>query len=280
MFLAWTERLRRPLRAAALALAAGLFAGHVSSEPRLLRVCADPANLPFSDDHLRGFENQIAGLVARELGAELRYTWRSQRRGFVRNTLAAQRCDVIVGIPAGATGVRTTRSYYRSTFAFVTRASSTLRDLSSLDDPRLESVRVGVPLAGDDGANPAPALLLSRRGARRLVGFSLWDEYRRETPAAVQALLDGRIDVAVLWGPVAGVATRERSLSVRPLHAERDGDIPLAFSIAMGVRQDDVTLAERLDEVLGRRAHDIEAILRAHGVPLLPLGEEAAFEVR
>jgi mxaJ protein len=250
---------------------------HTSAQARerTLRVCADPVNLPFSDDRARGFENKIAELLAKELSAELSYTWRAQRRGFLRNTLNAGTCDVVIGVPVGLDAVRTTAPYYRSTFAFVVRKGSRFVGLSSVADERLREAKIGVPLAGDDGANPAPVMALSRRGiTQNLVGFSLWDEYRREIPKAVEAVARGDIDVAILWGPVAGAAHKVPGLVVSPMRDESDGPIPFAFSIAMGVRPADLALKSELDSVLARKRAAINAILRAYHIPLLPMTKE------
>jgi len=132
---------------------------------RLLRVCSDPNNLPFSHRDRTGFENRLADLLADELGAEVRYTWWAQRRGFVRNTLKSKRCDVIMGIPSGFEAALTTRPYYRSSYVFVSQRARALK-LRSLDDPRLRKLRIGVPLVGDDYANPPAVHALARRGLR------------------------------------------------------------------------------------------------------------------
>ena len=144
-----------------------------------LTVCADPNNLPFSNSREEGFENQIARLVAAELGMPLRYTWWAQRRGFIRNTLREGTCDLIVGIAASHELVLATRPYYRSTYAFVTRADRGLA-ITSLDDPRLRSLTVGVHFIGDDGANAPPAHGLTRRGiVRNVRGYSIFGDYAR-----------------------------------------------------------------------------------------------------
>ena len=256
---------------------------HAEAHARELRVCADPANLPFSDDRSRGFENKIAELVARELHADLTYTWWAVRRGFLRNTLNAGRCDVVMGVPVGLDSVRTTEPYYRSTFAFVTRRDRPLAGLGSIDDARLRTLKIGVPLAGDDGANPAPVMSLSRRGLTdNLVGFPLFDEYRRELPSAVQAVADERVDVAILWGPVAGAAGAVRSVPMRvtPLVEERDGAVPFAFSIALAVRREDVDFARELDGVMHRKRAAVSAILRSFHVPVLPLRDANVVSAR
>ncbi|WP_394845994.1 quinoprotein dehydrogenase-associated putative ABC transporter substrate-binding protein [Pendulispora brunnea] len=261
-----------------LAAAIGVLAGDARTagkEPaRVLRVCADPANLPMSNQEGQGYENRVAALVARELHAELAYTWWAQRRGFFRNTLNAGTCDVVMAVPSGLDMARTTRPYFRSTFAFVTRRSDSMDDLRSIDDPRLRTMRIGVPLAGDDGGNPAPVHALARRGiVDGLVGFSLWGEYRRELPSAVEALQRGEVDVAILWGPVAGWGAKRSAvpLNVVPVEEERDERVPFAFSMSMAVRRKDVALARELDAVIERAGMQLTNILHDAGVPLLPL---------
>lgn len=241
---------------------------------KTLRVCADPANLPYSNDQQRGFENEIATLVAKDLHMQLAYTWWAQRRGFFRHTLNAGKCDVVIGVPVGVDMARTTEPYYRSTFAFVSRRERQLSDLNSLDDARLRTLKVGVPLAGDDGANPAPVLALNRRGIfDNLVGFSLWGDYQREIPAAVEAVAERSIDLALLWGPVAGAGSKRvrADLAVVPVREQQDAEQPLAFSIAMGVREDDEALRDQLNSVIQRKKALFARILRAAGIPLLAL---------
>jgi mxaJ protein len=241
---------------------------------KVLRVCADPAGLPYSNEKREGFENRVAEIVAKDLGATVEYTWWVQRRGFLRSTLNAGRCDVVMGAPIGLYMLRTTQPYYRSTFAFLTKRDRHLADLKSLGDARLRALEIGVPLAGDDGANPAPLHALGRRGITgRLHGFPLYGELGRDMPAAAEAVAKGEIDVAILWGPVAGFAAMKsrEPLVVVPVAEEVDDAIPLTFAMGMGVRASDKELADKLDATLVRRRHEIAAILRGAGVPLLPL---------
>jgi mxaJ protein len=235
-----------------------------------LRVCADPNNLPFSNDRLEGFENALAALLGRELALPVRYTWWAQRRGFVRNTLGAGRCDVIMGVPAALELVRTTRPYYRSSYVFASRAERHLT-VRSLDDPALARLQIGIPLVGDDGANPPPAHALGRRGiVDNVVGFPVYGDYRDDSPAlgVMEALLAGQIDLAIVWGPLAGYVARRQRVPLRiAATPARDGDLPFTFNIAMGVRKDDAALASRLDEVLLRRRGQIVRILEDYGVP-------------
>lgn len=237
-----------------------------------LRVCADPNNLPFSNDRLEGFENALATLIGSELGVPVTYTWRPQRRGFIRTTLAANQCDVVLGVPAGYERVATTRPYYRSSYVFVTRADRDLA-LSSLDDPRLHELRIGVHAIGDDYANVPPAQALAQRGlAARIVGFSIYGDYSTPDPPAdlLRALVRGDIDVAIAWGPLAGDFARRSTtpLIVSPITDRERG---MQFSIAMGTRREDSALRARLDAVIERRTDDIAALLGTYGVPLVPL---------
>lgn len=241
-----------------------------SAEP-VLRVCADPNNAPLSSEHGASLERDIAGVVAKALHARVEYTWWAQRRGFYRNTLSAKTCDVVIGVPADTDAVRTTAPYYRSTYALVTRAKDRL-DLRSLDDPRLAKLRIGVPLVGDEGANPPPVHALARRGiVDNVVGYSVLGDYASESPPAdvLRALVDGEIDVAIAWGPIAGgfARTTKTKLAITPLTDEPG--LPMSFAIALGVRRDDAQLAAKLDRILATRREAIAKVLTAWRVPLV-----------
>lgn len=237
-----------------------------------LRVCADPNNLPFSNQAGQGFENRIAQLVAADLHRRVEYTWWAQRRGFVRNTLNAGKCDLLVGVPANFGPVLTTQPYYRSSYVFMTRSMDGPR-VRSFDDPVLRHVRVGVQLIGDDFANTPPAHALSRRGViANVVGFHVAGDYSKPNPPAriVDALAARSIDVAVVWGPLGGYfATREPvALTVTPVSPQVDVPfLPFAFDIAMGVRRSDSLFMRRLDSVITRRRPQIDSILATYGVP-------------
>jgi mxaJ protein len=237
-----------------------------------LRVCADPNNLPFSNDRQEGFENQLAQMLARDQSRRLQYTWWPQRRGFLRNTLHAHRCDVVMGVPAGMEMLGTTQPYYRSTYVFVSRRTRHLK-LRSLDDGELRRLRIGVPLIGDDGANAPPAHALARRGiVSNVVGYSVLGDYRVRSPLAtiVLAVANGEVDVATVWGPVAGyfAARTSEPLDVRPIVAAADaGQFPLVFAISMGVRRGDTATLAALNAFIQRRRPQIEALLDAYHVP-------------
>lgn len=247
---------------------------------RVLRVCSDPNNLPFSNRAGQGFENRLAELLAVELGAEVRYTWWAQRRGFVRNTLGAGACDLVAGVPAGYDPVATTAPYYRSTYVFVTRRDLT-PPIESIDDPRLRRLRVGVHLIGDDYASTPPVTALARRGiVRNIRGYSIYGDYREPNPPArlIEAVAKGEVDVAIAWGPLGGYfADREPvPLRVTPIREQGDGPgAPFVFAIAMGVRHGDTALVRRVGAALDRRRAEVRRILRTYGVPLVPGTREA-----
>jgi mxaJ protein len=242
----------------------------VPADDSTLRVCADPNNLPFSNDQQQGFENRIADVIAGELQRQVAYVWQPQRRGFIRTTLAAGRCDVVMGVPARFDLVRTTQPYYRSTYVFVTRRDRGLH-VSSFDDARLAGMRIGIQLTGDDYDNPPPAAALAERHLGSQVrGYPVYGDYSRAAPqrAIVDAVFAGDVDAAVVWGPLAGYfAARESApLDVMPV---APATAPFVFEIAMGVRKDDEPLARALDRAIVRRRADIRRVLRQFGVPLL-----------
>jgi mxaJ protein len=241
---------------------------------RVLRVCADPNNLPFSNDREEGFENRLAELVARELDAEVRYTWWPQRRAFLRNTLRAGKCDVVMGVPSSYELVLATRPYYRSTYVFVHRADAGIR-VASFDDPALRELRIGVHLVGDDGANTPPAHALSARGMIHNVrGFLLYGDYSQANPPAriLDAVVAGEIDVAVVWGPLAGYFAPRLGvpLTIVPVSPQIDVPfLPQVYDMSVGVRRESPALAQELDAVLIRRRAEVRALLEAYGVPLV-----------
>ena len=242
-----------------------------------LRVCADPNNLPFSNARGEGFENRLAELMARELGRRVEYTWWAQRRGFVRNTLDAGACDVVMGVPSSFELARPTRPYYRSTYVFVSRAGGRSR-VRSFDDPALRRLRVGVQMIGDDYANAPPAHALARRGiVRNVVGYSVYGDYATPNPPAriVEAVARGEVDVAVVWGPLAGYFAPRQPLPLRldPVTPQIDLPfLPFVFDISMAVRRGDDSLRAELDRALVRARPAIDSILAAYGVPRVGAG--------
>ncbi|MBZ9765408.1 substrate-binding domain-containing protein [Mesorhizobium sp. CA6] len=240
---------------------------------RELRVCADPNNLPFSNAAGQGFENRIAEIIAADLGAKLTYTWWAQRRGFVRNTLKAGLCDLVPGTPANLEMLRTTTPYYRSSYVFVTRQDGP--DVASFNDPRLRYMRIGVQLIGDDGANSPPVQALGRRGiVGHLVGYPVYGDYSAPNPPAriVEAVASGEIDLAVVWGPLAGYFAQKQKVPLRitPVAPRIDGpQLPMIYDISMGVRREDDALRGDVNNALARHKAEIDALLAQYGVPRL-----------
>lgn len=258
-----------------LALLALTLVGCGSGSPaRELRVCADPNNLPFSNQREEGFENRLAQLIASDLGASLKYTWLPQRRGFIRNTLGTGTCDVIMGMNAGAERVLTTQPYYRSSYVFVYRKDRHLA-IRSLDDPGLKKLKIGVQLIGDDYANTPPVHALGRRGiVGNLVGFSVFGDYSEENPPAriIDAVVAKQVDIAIAWGPLAGYFAKRSGadLVVLPLSPASDPPaLTFTFDIALAVRQDDAKLRDELNAVLSRQKPEIQRVLIEYGIPLV-----------
>lgn len=238
----------------------------------VLRVCADPNNLPFSNRRLEGFENRLAEMMAEELGAELEYTWWAQRRGFLRNTLYDDQCDAVMGIPSSHELVLATRSYYRSSYVFVQRADSQPR-IESFDDEALHELTIGVHLIGDDGVNSPPAHALTRRDIiDNVKGYMIYGDYAQDNPPArlVEAVASGEVEVASVWGPLAGyfAPRQEAELVITPVSPIIDiPALPFQYSVSMGVRLNDPELKSRLDEALRRRSEEIGELLARYHIP-------------
>jgi len=237
-----------------------------------LRVCADPNNLPFSNRREQGFENKIATLLARDMKQILEYEWYAQRRGYLRNTILAGRCDLIMGIATGVAMVETTEPYYRSTYVFVTRAASRLK-LNSFDAPQLRKLRVGVQVIGDDYANTPPVHALARRGIVAIQGYRVVGDYQTPNPPSsiIHAVSSGQIDVAIAWGPMAGyfAALAPVGLQIQPLSAIEDDALPLAYDISICIRRGNSFLKQKVEAALKRNHRAIIAILKDYHVPLV-----------
>ena len=248
---------------------------------RELRVCADPNNMPFSNQKQQGFENRIAELVARDLNARLSYVWYAQRRGFTRNTLGANKCDVFIGVPSSLERVTTTVPYYRSTYVFATRRDRNIK-LASFDDPALRKLRIGVQMIGDDFNNTPPAhALATRHIIENVKGYSVYGDYSQPNPPArvIDAVARGDIDVAVAWGPLAGYFARHEpvAMDITPVSPQIDLPfLPFVFDISMGVRRGEDSLRDQLNAIIARRKPEIDRILDEYGVPRLPVGQPGA----
>jgi len=246
-----------------------LFVPWWGAAARELRVCADPNNLPFSNQAGEGLENKLAQLLAAGLKAELKYTWWVQRRSFLKNSLAAGLCDVVLGVPSTLDSVLATQPYYSSTYVFLERIDRHL-NISSLNDPRLEQLRIGIHLVGNDYAPPAH--LLARRGlSNRLVGYSLYGEFGVSNPPSrlIGAVVRGDIDVALLWGPFAGYFSKLQSvpLKITPVSPASFMSIPFRYEISVAVRKGDTELHDELEHVLTQACKTISALVAKYGIP-------------
>lgn len=251
----------------ALAQAPGLGIGAELVDPHVFRVCADPNDLPFSNQARQGFENRIASVLAKDLGKRLGFTWQPQVFGFLRLTLDAYRCDVVMGITQGYTKVENSNAYYRSAYALIYRRHSMFHGIASLEDPRLKGQRIGV-IAGTP-----PATILAEDGLLGHVhAYELAVNLRFFAPARqmVRDLAQGKIDIGVLWGPIAGYFARQSDgkLAIAPLLHEQNA-APMAFSIVMGVRNGEDAWRRRLNAALAQEQPKITQILESYGVPLL-----------
>ena len=232
-----------------------------------LRVCAAPADLPFSNEQGEGFENKIAELMAERLGVPLRYTWYPQTVGFVRNTLRAYRCDLIMGVVAADELVQNSNPYYRSHYVLAYRADEADR-YGDLDAPLMQAARIGVV------AGTPPSDLLLRKG---LIGqtrpYQLMSDARVDQPARrmIEDLAAGQLDAALVWGPIAGYwATRQAvPLALEPLPSDPRSGLRLDFRISMGLRQGEPEWKQTVNRLIRELQPQIQAILLDYGVPLL-----------
>lgn len=255
---------RRALLALLLAAPASAQTGDLVATDTL-RVCADPANLPFSNDRGEGFENRIAAILAKALDRKLDYVFFPQVQGFVRNTLRAGRCDLVMGTVAGDELMQNTNPYYHTSYVIAFRSDRTIP--ASLDDPAMQALRLGAI------ARTPPVDLLLRHG---LIGhtrfFPLAVDTRHESPGAdlLRAVAEGELDAALVWGPIAGYQAKVKGLplTLRALPSE-PGAARMDFRITMGLRGQETDWRRRINAVIRSHQGEIDGILRDYGVPLL-----------
>ena len=249
----------------AAAQAPGLGASAELVDTKAFRVCADPRDLPFSNEAGEGFENKLAELFAQKLGIPVTYTYFPQVIGFVRVTLNALRCDVIMGVAVGDDLVQTTNAYYHTTYALVFKPGSGLDGIDSLTDPRLRDKHIGI-IAG----TPPATVLVEQGLMMRAKPYALTVDTRVESPtqAMINDITSGQIDAGVLWGPIAGYYGQRATprLEVVPLLKEPER---MDFRIAMGVRHSDQNWKRRLNQLIAAYQTKIDRILTQYGVPLL-----------
>ncbi|HEY5337725.1 MAG TPA: quinoprotein dehydrogenase-associated putative ABC transporter substrate-binding protein [Rhizomicrobium sp.] len=246
----------------------------LAAQAGVLRVCSEPNNLPFSNSQGQGFENRIADLVARDMGDMVAYTYALQNDKFIKHTLDAGKCDVMMGVSAGMDDVLTTHPYYASTYVFVSRKADAL-GLASLTDPRLRKLKIGVHLIGDDST--PPAIALGQEGiVDNIKGYMIYGDFSKPNPPArlIEAVENKDVDIAAAWGPLGGYFAKSSpvALSVTPItDTARFKPLLFTFAIAMGVKKGNVALRNKLDGVIAKEQPAIRNILQSYGVPLVDL---------
>ena len=236
-------------------------------DPKTLRVCADPRNMPFSTQAGDGFENKLAELFAHKLGKDLAYEWYPQATGFVRMTLMQRRCDVVMGYPLGDDLVQPTNPYYRSAYALVFKPGTGLDGIETLEDPRLKDKRIGVVAGTPPSDNMAAAGLMARAKPYPLVIDTRYDS---SAQAMIHDLESGEIELGVLWGPIAGYYAKQAKspLSLVLLTKEKSGP-SMTYRIVMGVRRSDQDWKRELNSLIAANQKEINQLLLSYGVPLL-----------
>lgn len=236
-------------------------------DPKVLRVCADPNNLPLSNDKGEGFENKLAELFAAKLGKSLSYTYYPEATGFVRMTLGSYRCDVIMGFPQGDDLVESTNPYYRTGYALVAKADSPLAGADTLSDPRLKDKRLGI-VAG----TPPATYLVTDGLTEKAKSYPLVVDtrYDSSTLAMINDIKSGAIDAGILWGPIAGYYASHANPPLRAtLLLKEKGGPHLVYRIVMGVRPSDANWRRQLNELIAANQPAINKLLLDYGVPLL-----------
>ena len=251
------------------------------AQPGLLRVCNDPDNMPFSNQKEEGFENKIAQLIAKDWNSRLEYVWYPTRRGYFR-ILNGMYCDMALEAPAGLDMAGATKPYFRSGYFFVARQGSGLENITSLADPRLKKLRIGVNIYTSDAENSPPAMALSQYGVvGNLVGYSTFFDDHNRPEDIVRAVANKDVDIAIAWGPVAGYFAK-RSPVPLVMHAlpPRDSlsEFPFQYNMGIAVRRRDKEFRDSLEAVLERKKPEVQAILKEYAVPLLPIEQERADE--
>jgi quinoprotein dehydrogenase-associated probable ABC transporter substrate-binding protein len=241
-----------------------------------LRVCANPNDLPFSNAKGEGFENKLAKLIARDLGEPVRYTWTDQHENFVKKTIGAGKCDVLMGVPAGFDEVETTAPYYASGYVFVSRKALSI---SSMRDPRLRKLKIGLHVIGDDNTPPMEAL--ARLGINQnTVGYMIYRDFAvKHHSQLVDDVAAGKIDVAAAWGPLGGYYAKHAAMPLKvSLITDTASFAPAVFqyAIAIGVRKGDSALKDRLNAILARERPAIRNLLARYGVPIVEMPARAA----
>ena len=246
--------------------------------PGILRVCADPDNLPFSNSAQEGLENKLAELIAKDWNSKLEYIWWAAPRGLAR-MLNGTYCDVILQAPQGYDLASVTRPYYRTGYVIVQKKDAA-HPVTTLDDPALKTMKIGVHLFANNAENTPPAMALSAHGVvGNLVGFStVYVGGMAHPDDIVKAVADGSIDLAIVWGPIAGYYAKQlgANLALRELPDDKASGIPFNFSMGMAIRRKDRALKDSLEKFIAARAPEIHNLLEQYGIPLQPLASDSA----
>ena len=249
------------------------------AEPGILRVCADPDNLPSSNSAGEGYENKLAELLAQAWNSKLVYVWWAAPRGLFSRALNGQYCDVVMQAPAlvGFDMAGVTRPYYKASYVFAQRPDAP-HLVVDLDDPALKTMKIGVHLYANDAENSPPAMVLSHHGVvGNLVGFGTAFSGGRDHPEdIVKALVDGTVDVAMVWGPIAGYYAKQLGipLTMTSIPDDTASQTPMTYNMGLAVRRRDRALKDSLERFLTAKAPDIRAVLESYGIPLLPLAAD------
>lgn len=243
-------------------------------EAGLIRVCADPDNMPSSNDKSEGYENKIAELISKELNSRLSYVWYPTRRGYFR-IINGMYCDMALEAPAGLDMTGVTKPYFRSGYVFVTRQGSGLEDIRTLADPRLKKLKIGVNVYTSDGENSPPAMALSHYGVvGNLTGYTTFFSDQSRPDDIIKGVENKNVDLAIAWGPLAGYYAKQSAvpLVLTPL-PPRDSlsDLPFQYNMGIAVRRRDKEFRDSLQAVLERRRPEIDAILKSYNIPVLPI---------
>jgi mxaJ protein len=260
---------RYPKLLAALALALVSWSAAAVSP---LRICADPDNLPFSNRGGSGFDDRIISLVAHDIHRAPVFIWARSRRGFLREQFNKNACDVLLGVPTGLRGVAVTDPYYTSSYVFVTAARKHLQ-IASFTDEGLNQQRIGLQILEEDLSPPSLPIINSGHAAQ-IVGF---ESFGKREGEVVRAVADGRVGVAVVWGPVAGYFAHRSpvSLALTPVsRAYSFSGVPFTYSIGFGLHKQDQTLLQQLNDSVRRLQPKIEEILAAFAIPTVNVAKE------
>jgi mxaJ protein len=240
-----------------------------AADHHTLRVCADPNNLPFSNQAEQGLENKLARLLASDLSVNLKYIWFSERKNFLKNSLNSDLCDTVLGVPVEMDDALLTRPYYRSTYVMVTRADRFL-NIESLYDPQLKDLRIGLHIVEDDYAPPSH-LLAAQGLSSHIVGYSLYGAYGEANPPArlIEAVAKKEVDLAIVWGPFAGYFASRTTvhLAMKPVSPNRFQMIPFSYSIGVAVQKGDVELQSAIQQALDNECQRIGALLKEYAFP-------------